>query len=81
MKGLTKSQAAAITASLYNPNFTHNAVFVNIAKLAMRQVFESVEDILPWTSKINPALHPVYVKVMKLFLGEPCYCLIHVPFN
>ena len=62
-KGLTKSQATAITASLYNSNFIHNAIFVNIAKLAMRQVLESMEEILPWTSKINPGLHPIYVNL------------------
>ena len=59
---------------------------MNVAKLAMRQVLESTEEIIPWTSKINPALYPVYVKLIKLFfclqfLGQPYYYLIHVPFN
>ena len=52
----------------------------------MRSIHEMSTDPLHWSVKIDPSLHKIYIKLIYLFvclklLGQPCYCLIEIPFN
>ena len=51
---LSKAQVATITASLYNPNYTQNAIFANMAKFAMHSVHKISSNSLHWSAKTDP---------------------------
>ena len=85
-EGLSKAQSAAITASLYNPNYTQNAIFANVAKLVIRSFYEMSSNPLHWCAKIDTSLHKIYLKLIWFFFnvqiwGQPRYCLIEILFR
>ena len=84
--GLTKAQCAAISANLYNPQYTTNSIYSNVSRLTMRYLHDHSVKTLSWSSKVDEKFHPIFAKLVKFFfqiqyVGQPQYAFPLIPYE